>query len=297
MLAIGCEYGIQSSVMRNQARDLSPKISVLHLTGKPAYDVYVRAANEQCGDSITPSSLFTFFENARKRYSKSTLSLLKAALRKSVKLTLLHDAMSLRTNAAFANAFAEMKISRQDSAVLPDVIFSELELERLARSATPRLACVMNALSATGCRVSEIVNAPLSSCRSDGKIVTIRVNGKGSEPRDVYMEQSQFDSIRSVYNGKIFLFETRNGKALNRKYVWKQMSRLGRIVLKRRLTPHCSRHSFATAQLLEKGRSIKAVSRYLGHKNVTTCLKFYIHDQLTAEELFPARLTEARNVG
>jgi len=280
-------------VMRNLTRDSFPKISILHLTGKPAYDVYVRAANNECKEAITPSSLLSFFERARTRYGKSTLNLVKAALRKSVKLTVLHDSLNLRTGAAFATAFSEMKISNRDSAVSPDVIFSDIEIERLAQCATPRLACVIRALADTGCRISEIVNVRLADCNSNGRIVSVRVTGKGSEERDVFLDQKHFDLIRSVYNGETFLFETRNGKPLGRKYVWKEMSRLGRQVLKRRITPHCARHSFATKQLLEKGRSIKAVSRYLGHKSVTTCLKFYIHDRLTADEIFASDCKEA----
>jgi len=259
-------------------------IPSLKLTGSPVYDRYVRAINRSFPE-ISPIHLFDFFENAKKSYDKSTLNVIKSALRRSVRISLLGADQGAKSE--FESAFDEMKPGKISYRIEPDVLMTEAEIDSLIGGATHRIACIIRVLSATGLRISELVGTKLSDCQSSGNFVSIRVCGKGDSSRVVFLPLSLYDIINSAFSGKIFLFESVHGNPLSRNYVWREISRLGKSVLKRRITPHCFRHTFASTQLLEKRRSIKAVSKYLGHRSTTTTLKFYIHDDLKAGDLFP----------
>ncbi|MFP4460509.1 MAG: tyrosine-type recombinase/integrase [Candidatus Zixiibacteriota bacterium] len=48
---------------------------------------------------------------------------------------------------------------------------------------------------------------------------------------------------------------------------------------------HTLRHSFATHALIDHKRSLKAVSRYLGHSTKAITADFYIHGDLTIDDI------------
>ena len=115
----------------------------------------------------------------------------------------------------------------------------------------------------------------------------IRVRGKGNKERyvpigtiameklDQYLKDSRPRlSKRGSEVGEIFL--SRNGKPLTRMTIYNILTKYSTEAhIKRQISPHTFRHSFAT-HLLEGGADLRAVQEMLGHSNIVTT-QIYTH--------------------
>ena len=79
---------------------------------------------------------------------------------------------------------------------------------------------------------------------------------------------------------------TRSGKPLNPSNIGHQLRKAGERVGLAHFYPHLLRHSRATDMLKNKGISLKAVSKFLGHASVATTAEMYVHDEVDYHELF-----------
>jgi integrase/recombinase XerD len=143
---------------------------------------------------------------------------------------------------------------------------------------------MLHLLYATGLRVSELVKLPLISFnRHSGNL---RVFGKGSKERLVPIgEQARIlleeylDHIRPrLLQGKMSpsLFITRRAKAMTRNRYWQIVKDTAlQAGIKKEISPHSLRHSFAT-HLLENGADLRSVQLMLGHSDISTT-QLYTH--------------------
>ena len=148
-----------------------------------------------------------------------------------------------------------------------------------------RNRAILETLYSCGLRVSELVNLKISSLHLEsGFIVVI---GKGNKERIVpagqlvqkrlqdYMSQNRCQ-LRIVSGEEDFVFLNRRGKRLSRVMVFLMIKALARkIGLKKNISPHTFRHSFATS-LVEGGADLRAVQEMLGHESITTT-EIYTH--------------------
>jgi len=172
---------------------------------------------------------------------------------------------------------------------LPDVLSIE-EVKRLLvapdleKPAGCRDAAMLELLYAAGLRVSELVTLKLQDVNLTAGYV--RVFGKGAKERVVPIGQYAQEKIRRYTNGarqallkdriSVTLFVARAGRPLSRQGFWKLIKRYGhRAGLRKVITPHTLRHSFAS-HLLEGGADLRAVQTMLGHADIATT-QIYTH--------------------
>jgi len=148
--------------------------------------------------------------------------------------------------------------------------------------------CILHLFYATGLRVSELIRLQMSHLYLDAGYVL--AYGKGSKERVVPLGKEALATIKQYTadaRGKLcgkkrsdFLFLSRRGEPLTRQRVWQLIAAMARRAgLKKRITPHMLRHSFAT-HLLEGGADLRSVQLMLGHSDVSTT-QIYTHVSTT----------------
>jgi integrase/recombinase XerD len=140
-------------------------------------------------------------------------------------------------------------------------------------------------LYASGMRVSEAAGLRVMDLNMD--VGFVKCMGKGQKERIVplgnkakeainrYMEKVRPDLVKKNPH-EPNLFVNRFGRKISRQSLWtvvKSCARKARV--KKRLTPHTLRHSFAT-HLLERGADLRIVQELLGHANISTT-QIYTH--------------------
>ena len=193
-----------------------------------------------------------------------------------------------------ANPIEELespKIERK----LPEILTLK-EVEQLLEqpnSQTPigiRDRTMLEVLYATGMRVSELTKLPVQQVNLEGGYVL--VFGKGSKERIIPLGSEAMKWIILYLNsareklakGKEdpSLFINRSGRGMSRQQFWKNIKAYGRRAgIRKRITPHLLRHSFAS-HLLEGGADLRSVQIMLGHADISTT-QIYTH--VTGERL------------
>jgi integrase/recombinase XerD len=168
---------------------------------------------------------------------------------------------------------------------LPNVLVLEEVDKLLAAPDTATIRGVrdralLEVLYATGLRVSELIGLRLDGI--DVGVGFVRCIGKGSKERIVPLGESaaaavaEYLRVRRVKKPTNYLFLNNRGQKLSRMGFWKILRGYGlKAGIKKRLTPHVLRHSFAT-HLLERGADLRAVQTMLGHSNISTT-EIYTH--------------------
>ncbi|MFC2948252.1 site-specific tyrosine recombinase XerD [Virgibacillus sediminis] len=172
---------------------------------------------------------------------------------------------------------------------LPDVLSME-EVDALLSipGSTPlaiRNKAMLELLYATGLRVSELITLKVSDlhltmgfvqCLGKGERERIVPIGKTAEKAvRQYLEESRGLLIKRR-PGENILFVNQHGKPLSRQGFWKILKAAVREAgIKKTITPHTLRHSFAT-HLLENGADLRIVQEMLGHVDISTT-QIYTH--------------------
>ena len=173
---------------------------------------------------------------------------------------------------------------------LPDVLaVSEIDALiaaiDLSKPEGMRNKAILETMFSCGLRVSETVNLQISHIFFDDEFV--KVTGKGNKERLVPIGQSAIKAIR-LYKDNVrnhleikagnsdILFLNRRGSKMSRGMIFYIIKELAKSIgLKKNISPHTFRHSFATA-LVEGGADLRAVQQMLGHESITTT-EIYTH--------------------
>lgn len=171
---------------------------------------------------------------------------------------------------------------------LPEVLTVEEIDEMVAaidmsKPEAQRNRAIIETLYGSGLRVSELVGMTLNRVFLDeGYLI---VEGKGNKQRMVPLSDVAVDEIRAYLRfGRVrvkqghehFLFLNRSGGKLTRVMVFYIVRSLAEAAgIKKTISPHTLRHSFAT-HLLEGGASLRAIQQMLGHESIATT-EIYLH--------------------
>jgi integrase/recombinase XerD len=205
----------------------------------------------------------------------ATIQRHRAAIKKSITI-MMGDRLTLAQRAQLDQFFKEVRAPKRDMSVMPEKTLSKTEYRELIARAGYKTGLIIQSLYWTAARVSELVSIRLTDCTVTKNGVTIRIIGKGSRERTVYLSLDLFDKIRAAYRGETYLFETGDGQHMKPISAATMIKRAGKKIGRPDLHPHMMRHSWASLSL-EAGVSLPKVSGYLGHSNLQTTTKFYLH--------------------
>ena len=173
---------------------------------------------------------------------------------------------------------------------LPDTL-SLIEIDKLIAAVDlstkqgERNRAIIETLYSCGLRVSELTGLQLSNIHF--KEGYLKVTGKGDKERlapiggraikylTIYIKEVR--NHQEIKKGnEDFVFLNNRGTKLTRVMIFLIIQKLTqRIGLKKKISPHTFRHSFAT-HLIEGGADLRAVQEMLGHESITTT-EIYTH--------------------
>jgi site-specific recombinase XerD len=153
------------------------------------------------------------------------------------------------------------------------IILSKEEIEMLI-SATKNInhRLIIQIGYSSGLRVSEIINLKWEDIDFDRNLIHLK-NAKGKKDRIVMLSQKVKEgllSLSELRKGYVFL-TNRTSKYTDRtiqKIIENAATKAG---IRKSITPHTLRHSFAT-HLLENGTDIRYIRDLLGHSDISTTL-------------------------
>ena len=173
---------------------------------------------------------------------------------------------------------------------LPDTLSEEdidLLFQQIDRS-TPegeRNRAMLETLYSCGLRVTEMIELKISDLFFEEGF--IRVTGKVNKQRFVPVNDhiiGLIDNYRNLVRSGVpvekrfedTLFLNRRGRQISRNMVFMILKDLvEKSGLKKKVSPHTLRHSFAT-HLLQNGADLRAIQQMLGHESITTT-EIYMH--------------------
>ena len=185
---------------------------------------------------------------------------------------------------------AELLRSPKIGMRLPDVLTLQeiddiINAVDLSKREGQRNRAILEVLYSCGLRVSEVCSLRLSDLYLDEGF--IRVTGKGDKQRlvpisdravaelEAYFVDRNMIPIKKGYEDYVFISE-RLKKPLSRVMVFHFIKELvGLVGIKKNVSPHTFRHSFAT-HLLEGGANLRVIQAMLGHESISTT-EIYTH--------------------
>src|SRR3989454_2906380 len=154
------------------------------------------------------------------------------------------------------------------------VVLSPEEVARLLEAASgPKYKAALSAAYAAGLRVSEVVTLKVSDIDSERLLLRIE-QGKGRKDRFAMLSPRLLDLLRDWYRiarPAVWLFPGRDPilPLTTRQFNRAVHPAAGMAGLKKRVTPHTLRHSFAT-HLLEQKTDVRLIQVLLGHAKLDT---------------------------
>lgn len=211
---------------------------------------------------ITKDLVIEYKENLSERYAVSSVNSMLASLNHFMQFAGWHD-------------FKVKQIKLQRRVYCPEEKeLTREEYYRLVNTAKQlkkeRIGLIIQTICSTGIRVSELIFITVDSVQSGIAYATCK--GKSRQiflPHKLRMLLMKYIRQNRIRKGSIF--QTREGKPVNRSNVWKEMKALcsSAKVMAVKVFPHNLRHLFArTYYRMEK--DISKLADLLGHSSINT---------------------------
>ena len=158
------------------------------------------------------------------------------------------------------------------------VVLSGSEVEQVLAAMRGAPAVALTAAYAAGLRLSEACRLRVEDIDSKRGVIHVRV-GKGGKDRYVMLSERLLAVLRRYWrvarpHGGWLFPGRKQGQSLHPHAVSKALLKSMRTLkLKKRVTAHVLRHSFAT-HLLEAGGDIRVIQVLLGHASISTTARY-----------------------
>lgn len=239
-----------------------------------AYSSDLKAAQSEIGDLLnaTNEDIQNYLSHLPDK--PSSVARKASALRSFYKFLMLEKIIT-------KNPTANLELPKRGRA-LPKYLSPE-EIELLISSAgdtknSIRLRCMIELLYASGLRVSELCELPVSANLGD----KLLIHGKGAKERLVPMHEGaqyalhKWLELRDSDSKYIFPSSAKDGHVTRDGFfkILKKCALLAGID-QHRVSPHVLRHSFAS-HLLAGGANLRVIQTMLGHEDISTT-QIYTH--------------------
>jgi len=155
---------------------------------------------------------------------------------------------------------------------LPKVISKEEVAMMINITSNIKHKCIIGLLYSAGLRRGELLHLKIEDIDSKRMLIIVR-GAKGNKDRMTLLSPHILEMLREYYKEykpKKLLFEGPVGRPYSPESVAKIVQRAGEQAgIRKRITPHMLRHSFAT-HLLEDGTDLRYIQTLLGHTSSTT---------------------------
>jgi site-specific recombinase XerD len=182
------------------------------------------------------------------------------------------------------------KAKRESGFLTPEEIAALLRVPDKRILQSKRDFAILKTLFATGLRAAELCTLNVGHIESYRNQPVLVVNGKGGRLRKVPLHQKALEAIRAYWKAEgrngtdpgepIFKTLGKHGPYEARRLTYKAIRHLIATtrkvaLIKRRVTPHTLRHTFAVS-LLDQGVDLRTVQDLMGHASITTT-QAYLH--------------------
>lgn len=231
---------------------------------------------------VDPLLIRSFLAHLKSRgHSKSTLSRKLAALRSFFKFL-------ARENQLHSNPVLGISTPKRDKKLPHFLDLNEvtnlLEAPACQTWEGKRDRSILETLYSSGLRVGELVGLNRGDIDLFGGLVKVR--GKGKKERIVPVGEKALHAIRDYLESlsarpkgdgqEAPLFLNRSGTRLTDRSIRRILLKYAKkISLKKGVSPHTLRHTFAT-HMLDRGADLRSVQELLGHANLSTT-QIYTH--------------------
>ena len=161
---------------------------------------------------------------------------------------------------------------------LPKVLSKEEVLTIIDHTNNIKHRCIVSLLYSAGLRRSELINLKITDI--DSKRMLIRVeDAKGNKDRYTLLSSRVLVELRNYYKKwrpHVYLFEGPGGNKYSSRSIANIIANAAeKAGIKKNVTPHMLRHSFAT-HLLKNGTDLRNIQALLGHNSLKTT-EIYTH--------------------
>ena len=240
-----------------------------------AYESDLKSAEEKIGNLLNATELDIQKYLSNLNEKPASIARKASALRTFYKFLMLEKIID-------KNPTTNIELPKRER-TLPKYL-SAHEIELLISSSgdiktSLRLRCMIELLYASGLRVSELCELPMSANLGD----RLLIHGKGAKERLVPMHEGAQHALHKwlEYRGDIdskYVFPT-NSKSghITRDAFFKVLKKCAILagIEPERVSPHVLRHSFAS-HLLAGGANLRAIQTMLGHEDISTT-QIYTH--------------------
>ena len=270
-----------------ESKDMSKNTIQSYRRDLDKYLEYLKKEGNFDCTNVSQKVLDAFFENMKKNnQAESTIVRMVCALRAFYKYLLSEGLCTVNP--------IESIHTKKPKRKYPDVLTSA-EVEILLE--TPecrdfkgyRDKAMLEILYATGIKVTELINLTIDdvntdigfiNCEKRGTRRVIPIYSLAAKSLKDYVEKAR--SALMLNKDEKILFLNCNGGKMSRQGFWKIIKYYKeKANIKKDITPHTLRHSFAT-HLLENGANLKDVQEMLGHLDISTT---YIYEDIIKNRL------------
>lgn len=251
-------------------------IGLFERTTKPLIE-YLSESKED----FTLPACRRYIANSRKHYAPSTIRVHVQNIRRIVQYL-------YQTGQIDHDWSLELKMPKQEKhhnkpTLTPD------EVNKICDCRDNLYSILFRFLAVTGVRISEATNTSVGDIDTGQERYYVRISK--TEPRTLPLTKSTLDLLQPILKSRDpheWLFINSYGNKLSGDTVRKELNlRLKMLDIKKKVTPHTFRHSFAT-MMLKAGCPLPQIQRLLGHADIKTTQR-YIH--LEIESLREALMT------